>query len=505
MFRALSLVACAAIVAPAFAQEAPPPGFRALFNGQNLDGWWGASTEDPRGYLALPPDELAAKKAKSLEDIRKHWSVEDGILVNDGHGLFLTTEENFADFELRLEYRTVADADSGIYLRGVPQVQIWDTTEKGGKWHLGADKGSGGLWNNSGGAPGKDPLVLADRPFGEWNAVRVTMVGERVSVWLNGRLVVDHARMENYYDRARPIPREGPIQLQTHGGEIRLAQRLGARDRRGRGQSQVLLAGGASSGAFREAEGAKSDLRRSQSFAGWAGPDGQLPGRGRRRAALQARARGHDLLGPRSSPTSRSSSRSQLPPGGNNGLAIRYPGEGDTAYVGMCELQVLDDSAPPLRPARPAPVPRLGLRPGRGGARLPARAGGMEPPARHRQRPVDHRRAERLADPARRHQRDHRLHDRPGEVQGPQPNERLLRPRGSQRSRAVPPTAGAVGPAKSSPYETNQVRWSARSIEPGPSSGRGGAPRTSPCVRRRTSRRTPRRSWRDRGCPRSGR
>ena len=34
----------------------------------------------------------------------------------------------------------------------------------------------------------------------------------------------------------------------------------------------------------------------------------------------------------------------RLPPGGNNGLAIRYPGEGDTAYVGMCELQILDDT-----------------------------------------------------------------------------------------------------------------------------------------------------------------
>ena len=71
-----------------------------------------------------------------------------------------------------MEYKTVPKADSGIYLRGTPQVQIWDYTKEGASSH-GADKGSGGLWNNSPGAPGKDPLVLADKPFGEWNTFRI--------------------------------------------------------------------------------------------------------------------------------------------------------------------------------------------------------------------------------------------------------------------------------------------------------------------------------------------
>ena len=56
----------------------------------------------------------------------------------------------------------------------------------------------------------------------------------------------------------------------------------------------------------------------------------------------------------------------KLPPGGNNGLAIRYPGHGDTAYDGMCELQILDDGSPQVRQVpRPPPGPRLGLRHGR--------------------------------------------------------------------------------------------------------------------------------------------
>ena len=105
--------------------------------------------------------------------------------------MYLTTEKNYGDFELLVDYKTVAKADSGIYLRGIPQVQIWDYTKEGGKWNIGADKGSGGLWNNSKGAPGKDPVVFADKPFGEWNVFRILMVGERVSIWLNGKLVVD--------------------------------------------------------------------------------------------------------------------------------------------------------------------------------------------------------------------------------------------------------------------------------------------------------------------------
>src|ERR1039458_7729260 len=137
--------------------KTPPPGFAALFNGTNLAGWWGASTEDPRQWQALPPEEFQKKHDASLDDIRQHWSVQNGELVNDGSGLYLTTEKSYGDFELLVDYKTVPLADSGIYLKGCPQVQIWDYTQAGGKWNLGADKGSGGLWNNSPGAPGKDP------------------------------------------------------------------------------------------------------------------------------------------------------------------------------------------------------------------------------------------------------------------------------------------------------------------------------------------------------------
>lgn len=217
---------------PAVRADDPPPGFTALFNGKDLTGWRGGTTFDHRKLLAMPEADRAEQIRKwtaadskgSLLEVnaagKPHWTVENGELVNDGFGAYATTEKDFGDFELLVDYKTVPKADSGIYLRGVPQVQIWDSTEADPQG-LGKAKGSGGLWNNSKGAPGKDPLVLADKPFGEWNTFRIVMQGDVVSVWLNGKPVVENAKLENYYDRAVPVPEKGPIQLQTHGGEIR--------------------------------------------------------------------------------------------------------------------------------------------------------------------------------------------------------------------------------------------------------------------------------------------
>ena len=114
----------------------------------------------------------------------KHWRVENGELVNDGKGAYLATDKDYGDIELLIEYKTVPKADSGIYLRNTPQVQIWDSNQEFDpknptrKPHL----GSGGLFNNNPTAPGRDPLVLADKPFGEWNSFRIIQVGERTTV-----------------------------------------------------------------------------------------------------------------------------------------------------------------------------------------------------------------------------------------------------------------------------------------------------------------------------------
>ena len=142
-------------------------GFTALFNGKDLEGWWGLKTEDPEKWMALSAEKTRRKRKASLVDVHKHWKVEDGILINDGKGLYLSTLKNYSDFVLMLEYKTVAGADSGIYLRGVPQVQIWDTRKEAGKWKLGADKGSGGLWNNGKavGAPDEIHWFMRTNPW----------------------------------------------------------------------------------------------------------------------------------------------------------------------------------------------------------------------------------------------------------------------------------------------------------------------------------------------------
>ena len=362
--RAVALVAVS-VFSFASTQSAqagtPPEGFTALFNEKNLSGWWGLKTEDPVKWKALSADKLAEKKAASLKDIAQHWSVNGEELVNDGHGLYLSTQKNYGDFEFLVDYKTVPKADSGIYLRGIPQVQIWDSTEEA-KFNIGANKGSGGLWNNSKGAPGKDPLVLADKPFGQWNSFRIIMVGERVSVWLNGKLLVDHARMENYFNRKGQIPRTGPIQLQTHGGEIRwrnvFIREIGTNE-----GNEILASKGGND--FKSAFNGKN-------FEGWAGPTNNysvdhgsiqcMKGKG---GTIYV----NDELGDFSARM-----EFKLPPGGNNGLAIRYPGSGDTAYVGMCELQVLDDSAKKYAKLHPA--------------QYHGSAYGMVPAARGYQRPV---------------------------------------------------------------------------------------------------------------------
>src|SRR3954447_1262163 len=267
------LIVLAVLTLPARAEDGKPPeGFTALFNGKDLSGWHGMPHFDPYKLAAMSEEDRKAQIGKWTDDAKKHWTVENGELVNDGHGAYLTTDREFGDVELLLDYKTVPKADSGIYLRATPQVQIWDYTREGGKWDRGADKGSGGLWNDSPGAAGKDPLVLADRPLGRWNHFRILQVGERTTVYLNGKLVVDNARLENFWDRRRPLPRKGPIQLQTHGGEIRW-RNLFIRDIKPAEANRLLQhPPGETSTSKASAEKDFESVFNGKDFTGWAGP-----------------------------------------------------------------------------------------------------------------------------------------------------------------------------------------------------------------------------------------
>lgn len=212
MLLSTTLVATLFLAATHVSQAAdntPPEGFVALFNGKDLTGWKGLVANPPK-RAAMTPDELAEAQKKADEGMRQHWQVVDGTIVFDGKGKSLCTAKDYGDFELYVDWKIKENGDSGIYLRGSPQVQIWDPARR--------PEGSGGLFNNKKN-PSK-PLVCADNPVGQWNTFRIKMIGEKVTVWLNDKLVVDNVVLENYWERDKPIYPTGQIELQNHGNTL---------------------------------------------------------------------------------------------------------------------------------------------------------------------------------------------------------------------------------------------------------------------------------------------
>lgn len=213
--RTILLVALAGLVTASPAQlsqaadNVPPDGFVALFNGRDLTGWKGL-VANPKMRAEMTPEKLAEAQKKADEEARSHWNVVDGVFVFDGKGKSLCTAKDYADFEMYVDWKIKAKGDSGIYLRGSPQVQLWDPADR--------PEGSGGLFNNK--IHPSKPLKLADNPIGEWNTFRIKMIGEKVSIWLNGELVVDNVVMENYWERDKPIYPRGQIELQNHGNTL---------------------------------------------------------------------------------------------------------------------------------------------------------------------------------------------------------------------------------------------------------------------------------------------
>jgi len=183
----------------------PPEGFQLLFNGKDLDGWQGLVELPERSKLS--PEQLTAKQKEANEKYLPHWTVKEGILIYDGKGQSLQTAKDYGNFELWVDWKIGRKGDSGIYLRGNPQVQIWDNPI-----------GSGGLFNNKKHA--HDPLKVADKPVGQWNTFRIIMKGDVVTVYLNEELVVDQVPLENYWEPGKPLAAKGPIDLQHHGDRL---------------------------------------------------------------------------------------------------------------------------------------------------------------------------------------------------------------------------------------------------------------------------------------------
>lgn len=311
--------------------------FVPLFNGRDLSGWHGWAIHDaagkPPAFAHLSEEERQRLVAAWTTDAARHWSVRDAILFNDGAGPYLATDREFGDCEICAEFAIAPRANSGIYLKNTPQVKIWDPTDPA-KADRGADRGSGGLWNN-GDWPGRFPAAKADKPVGEWNAVRIIQVGERTSVWLNDVPVVRHARLRNFWQEGRPLPRRGRMLLQTHGGEVRW-RNIRVRD----------LDATEANGILEHAlDPGFESIFNGRDFTGWQGPleayeivDGVIRCRPKTAGNIYTVAEYDDFA---------VSLEFRMPPKGNNGLAIRYPGGGVNAgREGMTEIQILDDDYP---------------------------------------------------------------------------------------------------------------------------------------------------------------
>jgi len=210
------------LAGPVFAQQSVPPGYVSLFNGKDLSGW------------------------KVPDGDNGHWKVVNGVIDYDAESegkqsKDLWTEKAYKDFELLVEWRitstpyknpnvpivlpsglhkkdengkpitiVVPDSDSGLYLRGSSksQVNIWC-------WPIGSGEVYGYRMDEK--MPpevrrGVTPITNADKDIGEWNSFKLTMKGDRLTVELNGIVVISNAQLPG-------IPESGPIALQHHGGK----------------------------------------------------------------------------------------------------------------------------------------------------------------------------------------------------------------------------------------------------------------------------------------------
>jgi hypothetical protein len=202
-----------------------PVGFETYFNGkveQIAANWKGVTTEEkfdfPHIRAAATAEKRAEMQKKADALMLKHWHVRNGNLFFDGYkgGYSLATKKDYGDFEMWADWRIMSiTGDSGLYLRGLPQVQIWDAHNQ---WKI----GSGGLYNNKYKKTGNisKALKIADKQVGDWNRFYVKMVGNKVTVKLNGELVVDNVTLENLWQQGHPIPDVEQIELQCHGDPL---------------------------------------------------------------------------------------------------------------------------------------------------------------------------------------------------------------------------------------------------------------------------------------------
>jgi hypothetical protein len=302
-------------------------GYEPIFNGKDLAGWQGL-VENPIARAKMTKEVLAKKQQEADAKIKDSWSVKDGAIWFSGDGANLCTTRPYGDFEMIVDWKISKNGDSGIYLRGSPQVQIWDIS----RVDAGAQVGSGGLYNNK--KNRSTPLAVTDNPIGEWNTFRIKMVGDRVTVYSNGILVVDDVVMENYWDRNLPIFPEEAIELQAHGTELAF-----------RNIYVKELSHKPYELTKEEKEQGFEVLFNGKDLNNWVGNKTDYVVEDNTIAIYPAKGGRGNLNTEKEYSDFIFRFEFQLTPGANNGLGIHAPLEGDAAYLGK-EIQILDNTAP---------------------------------------------------------------------------------------------------------------------------------------------------------------
>lgn len=193
MKRLLALAIVSLALTPLFAAE-EETGFVPLFNGKDTSGW----------HL---------RRANG----HNSWSVQPGGVlkntVNPGeHGTDLVTDQKFWNFTVRYEFMTPDDSNSGFYLRGRHEIQILGDYKSGQATKV----GNGAIYDF------KAPDIFATRPGGEWQTVEATIIGNRITVILNGKKIHDNVECNRATGSEidRNVTEPGPIFLQGDHGTV---------------------------------------------------------------------------------------------------------------------------------------------------------------------------------------------------------------------------------------------------------------------------------------------
>ena len=304
-------------------------GFESMFNGKDLTGWKGL-VSNPIARSKMTAEDLLKAEAEANAKAKQDWVIDNGLLVFTGHGDNLCTVKKYGDFEMYVDWKITEKGDAGIYLRGSPQVQIWDTSRR----EVGAQVGSGGLYNNK--INESKPSTVADNPINQWNNFHIIMKGDRVTVFLNGIKVTDNVVLENYWDRNLPIFVKEQIELQAHGTYVAY-RNLFIRELPSDDLTVQLSDEEKKQGFEVLFDGSNMDK--------WVGSKTSYMLKDGVIEVNPTGGSGGNLYTAEEYADFEFRFEFQLTPGANNGLGIRAPLTGDAAYVGM-ELQILDNDAP---------------------------------------------------------------------------------------------------------------------------------------------------------------